>query len=633
MQIDDRQVLYVSTREVFQDSWFEIPDYQRGYAWGERQIQDLIDDLSRCIRSGQPHFTGTIVASPKGSGVFDVIDGQQRLTTTTLLLKAITETDAKFKPIFDEYIQRGDVGKERLVLKPNQEIAAFYKHRIIMNDDRHPTVASHRALLSANRQFKDWLARHEFPPDDALEALLDRFFFVVFFPPSENEVGLMFEVINNRGKGLSQLEKIKNYLIYFATIHSLSSLREDVNEAWGLILQRLSIAHWASAEDEDRFLRNCYLVFFDPNKSKSWSSYEQLKDQFPVDVEDINGAASELADFVRFLVSSAEAIAKLSSREYAANNGVPSEYADILSHLRCHGTDASVLPLYLATMNANTVAAADRFGIIDLLERLNFRVYLLPKVTNRADSGQGELFRWAYEYYHNEINTQELREKITEFVSRHCDLINFVDHLTIDQDEQEDYYEWSGVRYLLARYEQHIQDERIKASFDIERVLERRRDTKTGDYLSVEHIWARKNREKDFPDDPVQKRRLGNLVLLELRPNIRLQDRDIEEKTEEIQKRNSNTVTKLAQVFELSDYLAKALNHPVVKGYVRHTKNWHRDLATAIADARETDIIRFVLEAWSLPDEDTTRFECVDSFRDRTKNSPYWLRHGATDDE
>jgi hypothetical protein len=628
VQTSEQPVRYLTVREILEDYEFLIPDYQRGFAWGTRQVGDFIDDIERAIQSGGSHFTGTIVGNKTREFVLEVIDGQQRLTTTMLLLKSIQDSKSNTAKI-GHLIRRGNAGNERLVLKPNREVESFYRRRIIENDDSAtPEVASHHSLVDAKALFDEWLMKDEVDASIVLNVLLDKLFFILFLPPSDNEAGLMFEVINNRGKSLSQLEKIKNYLIYFATVNRKHSLRDEVNDAWGRILQRLSVAGWSSSDDEDRFLRNCYLVFFDTTKSKSWDPYGQLKELFPTDTKRPDFATSSLSEFVKFLDGASGAIANLSNGAHAYQAGATPALLVYLRRIRCHPVDASILPLYLSAMCRKGLRPDKRAGLLDLLEKLNFRVYVLPRVTNRADSGQGELFRYAYDFYRKVISPAELAKLLIEFTKKQCGLRNLVEHLTIDQDETEDYYLWPGNRYFLARFEEDLQEKHNNATFDIERVLERRRSTRSGDYLSVEHIWARKNRESDFPMDTLPKRRLGNLVLLELRPNIKLSNSDIEDKITELKSHNLQTKAKLYQVFQLQDFLESAQKHPAVSQYQRKSKNRFRDLATVICDLRESELIRFAVRAWAVPGESPNTFECIDSFRDIYRDQPYWMGNG-----
>ncbi len=93
--------LVKSISQIFANRIFHVPDYQRGYSWEVKQWNDLLEDLD--LLSGQKtHFTGTLVLRQLGDGSskmldtkgqayssFDIIDGQQRLTTVVVLLKAI----------------------------------------------------------------------------------------------------------------------------------------------------------------------------------------------------------------------------------------------------------------------------------------------------------------------------------------------------------------------------------------------------------------------------------------------------------------------------------------------------------------------------------------------------------------
>src|SRR5438128_5634 len=106
---------YLKTLEqLFAGHLFEIPDYQRGYAWSQQQWEDLLDDLAS-LPAHAEHFTGLIVLQERpdleamvdieGSRQerVDVVDGQQRLTTLVLLLDAVRRAakDEGFGPLGD----------------------------------------------------------------------------------------------------------------------------------------------------------------------------------------------------------------------------------------------------------------------------------------------------------------------------------------------------------------------------------------------------------------------------------------------------------------------------------------------------------------------------------------------------
>ena len=71
------------------DARFSIPAYQRRYSWQERQCEELWLDVLRAGRRDEGHFSGTILYEPDGSGAMSIVDGQQRMTTVTLMLAAL----------------------------------------------------------------------------------------------------------------------------------------------------------------------------------------------------------------------------------------------------------------------------------------------------------------------------------------------------------------------------------------------------------------------------------------------------------------------------------------------------------------------------------------------------------------
>src|ERR1700686_1808859 len=87
-----------SLQEIFAGKILQVPDYQRGYAWEQRQLDELLEDLE-FLAVGKDHYTGSLVLHKQTGSerdeegqkhdVYHVVDGQQRLTTLVLLLDAI----------------------------------------------------------------------------------------------------------------------------------------------------------------------------------------------------------------------------------------------------------------------------------------------------------------------------------------------------------------------------------------------------------------------------------------------------------------------------------------------------------------------------------------------------------------
>lgn len=633
-------------QQIITSRHFVIPDYQRGYSWDEKQVVDLIKDLENVCDKEHMHYTGTIVATrnPDKPEIFEIVDGQQRLTTLITLLMVISDIyKDKYGYLKSGLCVHGDLGSEKFVLRTNLETWECYKTVVYQNKTFEPDIKSHWAIIESKRLLAEYASKKSSVIDELVNAILSKLGFLFFVPTNTKDIGIMFEVINNRGKALSELEKIKNYFIYYSTVHSRDTLRETINSKWGSIQIRLSNAQVTDNDEENSFLRNCYIVFFDTNKSKSWNVYDELKKIFDPHLTDptaINNNITKISEFIDFLSDASLHYAYLNNssgffeRTYMDVVGEKKELGIVLKQLRCHPVKASILPLYLAGMSYVKTHSNTVLAFLKLLEVANFRIYILPNAKiARADSRQGELFSWAYEFYHDRAwnsndDTTEYKTcrgrkiqgdifayvmmTLEDFTLELCPEETFIQSLTTDLDEAIDYYYWGGLRFFLASYEESLNKER-KETWDIQKILITREEAlhNRNDYLSKEHIWASKNREEDFPADCREKRRLGNFVMMGLSSNIQLQKDDIEDKVKFL---IDNSSISMRQVGDLKRYLSVALE--TAKGNrSKRTKYFHSDVATSLIDQRENDLVKFALKRWRLTVDKRSKFSKIDSFQ------------------
>ena len=120
----------------------------------------------------------------------------------------------------------------------------------------------------------------------------------------------------------------------------------------------------------------------------------------------------------------------------------------------------------------------------------------------------------------------------------------------------------------------------------------------------------------------MQKRRLGNFVLLGLQENAVLSDQDIKDKVDQIRTR---TLISLQQIDELKLFYEKAASYAHKKKKKR-TKYYWRILSTKMNDLRETSLIRFALNRWQLPSETFNKFVEVNSFKNSAEDYKYVMR-------
>lgn len=167
-----------TVQQIFSDKLFRVPDYQRGYTWEKKQWQDLIDDLEE-LPEGKEHYTGTIILNltstdklikeerGKQLGVYNIVDGQQRLTTILLLLSCISKEfkgmgtrEALARGIREDFIEITDFEGQRLTrLTLNKDCQEFYKKNIISEDTtiHGPEIKSHELLYGAKEYFANYI--------------------------------------------------------------------------------------------------------------------------------------------------------------------------------------------------------------------------------------------------------------------------------------------------------------------------------------------------------------------------------------------------------------------------------------------------------------------------------------------
>lgn len=620
-------------KELFTDNFFSIPDYQRGYSWEQQHLVDLIKDIENISQSNHKHYTGTIVAARLNNkeNYYELVDGQQRLTTLVILMNEFYHFDpVLFKEVKSIFLFRGSIGNEVPVFVPNVETRSCFNLAILERKSFQPTIKSHQSILDASQIFREWLITNKDNTVGLYETIINQLSFLFFTPEHDKEIGIMFEVINNRGKELSELEKIKNFFIYYATVHDKQKLREDINTLWVSIQTNLSQSQRISNDDEKAFLRYCYLVFFKTTKEKSWNVYDECKLEFDVKDKDpafIDSVIKRMRAFITFLADASLSYSWFFNANYFQNNYRGEEKEQIqkcLTYLRCQPTFASIMPLYLAIMS-RIIQPVKVVRLLKILEILNMRLYIIPGVLTRADSKQADLFWFAHDFYndpdwesnseptplltrYNEVEIKGdvfdwLYQNMIQITYKYCDAQKLEDGLVLNDNENKNYYRWQGIRYFLACYEEDLRKSG-KRSFDIHRILSGRKmvGENLNDQLSLEHIWASQNMVDDFPEDYYTKRRLGNFVLCGLSSNITLSKESIPDKLDILLRYNSAGEGAL-DMFQVSK-LVKVLAHVREElGNKRQTKNYRRDLANMLCDEREEDLIKFAFKRWSLPNE------------------------------
>lgn len=211
---------FIGTNKVL----FRIPVYQRNYDWSESNCNRLLDDIYGIMQSGDKHFLGTIVFMAAKSGGFAlqeyiIIDGQQRLTTLMLILKALSVVaesvgDDCYHEIEEQYLHNKYCDEEfKVKLKPiksdNNQFLLLLEDKIDeMDEDTH---IYHNFML-CKESFERW-AEKGINPSHVLDALTKLEIVEIVLTKGEDDPQVIFESINSTGLELSNADLIRNYLL------------------------------------------------------------------------------------------------------------------------------------------------------------------------------------------------------------------------------------------------------------------------------------------------------------------------------------------------------------------------------------------------------------------------------------
>ena len=195
--IDDQTSGNIFTSEERQ---YIIPLYQREYAWGEKQIVRLIEDISDAEKD-KKYYIGTLIVSERNDGQLEVIDGQQRLTTLFLLLNCLGETTKKHLT-FEcrdrsnytlKNIQKAVEGKNGLDEKQQED-----------------------NIVKGVEIIKRTLEKEEKSNPRFIDALKEKLKKVILFQiivPEHTDLNRYFEIMNTRGEQLAQHDILKAHLM------------------------------------------------------------------------------------------------------------------------------------------------------------------------------------------------------------------------------------------------------------------------------------------------------------------------------------------------------------------------------------------------------------------------------------
>ncbi len=525
-----------SIEEAFRECFYIVPDYQREYVWTDKEVHQLLEDIGEQIDAGttREYFIGTVLVSPTDQkNHYEVIDGQQRLTTFFLLLCALKhlfhgepQKQMLSGLISTSYVDSDGEVRSNLKLEPRYENAGEVMAKLVELDAdpqavrsgiQSAGIASFGSLENLVNAYST-LYRYLKDNYDDIAKLKKYWGYlannVVFIQISTDVSSALkiFETINERGVGLNPMDLLKNLLFTQVKQTQFTQLKDE----WKKITKPLE----KEKEKPLRFLRYFLMANYviKNDRGDSVVREDEIYDWF---VAKDNAALCDYAnkpfEFVRKVIRNVEHY--LAFANGMGNDGKPSLAMDSLKRL-AGGAFSLHYVLLLAAANFPK-PLFDHF--VAQLE--SFLFYYIFTKTPTKDL-ERSFSQWADELRAIAETTDPVKQKVQlnafitdrfekNMTGKSQELADALKRFTLYSMQQY------RTRYLLARLTQHV--EMAFSGLKVPGSLEPFTN------LEIEHIlpnkpeddlrskWANENPGMVYDD---YKNRLGNLTLLEKPINI-----------------------------------------------------------------------------------------------------------------
>lgn len=607
---------------IFKKKLFRIPDYQRGYAWQGHQLTDFWEDIN-ALEEGKNHYTGVLsleeapkskwsaweedawMIENKGYTPFFVVDGQQRLTTCIILIQALIEEalelpQNKFKNKEDFELcdtKIIDIRKDFIFIQRSNSILRSYifgyekdnpsyeflKTNIFnensSSNQYQETLYTHN-LENAKKFFRDNL--RSFKVEDRpliLESIYKKvtrnLLFNEYVIQNDVDVFVAFETMNNRGKKLSDLELLKNRLIYLTTLYreddkEKAELRKRVNDSWKDVYYQLGRNKLNPLNDDD-FLKAHWIMYFKYSRKTGYDYIRFLLDdqfspkkvlkQIPISLEiqdatevrDISDeeltdeeytqketpkpanrsvlSIKEVSDYAKSIQDSSSQWFKTFNPWIAECSSEEQKWLDCLNRIGI----GYFRPLVMSSFSGKQVTAKDRIKLFKAIERFIFIAFRLSQA--RGNYGNSEFYNLSRDLYYGTTDIDTIVKSLDERLAFTFNedgtfkLNSFQDFISnkFKYGAKDGFYGWRGLRYFLYEYEQHLfgqsKNKTQKISWD--------KFVNSEDMVSIEHILPQTPDKKCWRDSFKQysptklaalTNTLGNLLALSQPKNSSLQN-------------------------------------------------------------------------------------------------------------
>lgn len=610
-----------SLSELYQNRLFRIPDYQRGYAWKQNQLVDFWDDIIN-LQEDRYHYTGllSLKAVPKsetkawsndkwlidaGYKAYHIVDGQQRLTTFSILVNEIvtfiknldcyigkTEDEIvvcyqTLKSIRTKYISQKRPPQNLITTylfgyeidNPSADYLTYKVYEEPYSGTVNETYYTQN-LKYAKGFFADCLQKlYNIEGLEGIEAIFRKLTLQLMFNIHEIEddydVFVAFETMNNRGKKLTNLELLKNRLIYLTTLYDddqldgmdKAELRKQINDAWKEVYYQLGRnQHYPLSDDE--FLRAHWIIYFQYSRRKGDDYIKFLLNKFsaknifekqviaieeevietieiesdedddtpqPTDIDTVISVSKLEPNEIASYVNSLKDLAKYWFYSYFPEfSSLTNDEKIWIERLNRIGI-GYFRPLITATLATNSnSSSAERISLYKAIERFIFLSFRMAAFQSSYKSS--DYYRKTRDVYIGELTISEVTKTLIDTATNDMEyaITNFMTRINKRFSSGDGFYGWRDLKYLLFEYE----FEKAKAT-GIEKLGWTPFTKVEKDKVTIEHIlpqtptkWYWRNQFRQFTEEEIKilSGTLGNLLPLSQSVNSALQNDSFEKK-------------------------------------------------------------------------------------------------------
>ena len=521
---------------------FNIPKYQRAYAWEEKQLKDFVEDIEN-QNPDKDYFFGTILLQEQQRRerfeMIDIVDGQQRITTLIIFMKLLLarcgEIDNDVTMLENTYIRVHNRYKLRILETDND----FFTSYILQDNqpiDNQVHTPSQSRLIKAKNFLAQWLEEHLDKIDDFIEKI-ESMKVLTYSVEDDAEAALIFETTNDRGKPLTSLEKTKSFLMhktYIASDNSEADMETLQSRFSEIYRDYEKIESCIDVDvDEDSILQYHFIAFEKWSSTRSNREYQHpvqtIKQKVNILINE-NRAAEAMSFIDRYsleLTQSFEIMRRLSL-----------DRDPHLLDIRALNRPAAFYPILIKAYKLDTSDGKQNFKrVAQLVEIICFRFGIAK---SRSNTGVTQLYRLARDF---NGDFEQLISDFQDFVEWYCNDSDFRQRLLTPRFY--DVVNRSDQRYLFWKYENHLRATEKPISSEMSHDEFANDDPRTK--FTIEHIIPQnpKDSEKvdvddsmlsitDFEDNYLHC--IGNLVLDSRSANASKSNQDFETKDEQYSK-------------------------------------------------------------------------------------------------